>query len=264
MRMEKIGEATLYLGKCEEVLPTMDAVDALITDPPYSSGGFTRGDRMVDTATKYQTTGLNSYLANFAGDNRDQRSWMLWMALWLGESMRILKGGGMACLFSDWRQLPACTDAIQLAGFVWRGIAVWDKVSARPMPNRFRAQAEYIVWATNGPRDFDTSKGAAYHPGVFSIPAPTGNEREHSTQKPVELMDRIVSIAKPDEVVLDPFMGSGTTGVSCARMGRKFIGCELTEHYFDIACRRIETAYLQPRLIEEPRIQTTPQDLGLE
>lgn len=261
MRKEVIGEATLYCGDCLEILPTLGKVDAVVTDPPYSSGGFTRGDRMVDTAAKYQSTGLSSYLASFAGDNRDQRSWMLWMALWLGEAMKILKGGGMACLFSDWRQLPACTDALQIAGYVWRGIAVWDKVSGRPMPDRFRAQAEYVVWATNGPREFDT-KGASYHPGVFSIPAPTGDEREHSTQKPVELMDRIVSIAKPGEVVLDPFMGSGTTGVACARMGRKFIGSELTEHYFDIACRRIETAYLQPRLFEDEKPQPTPQDLA--
>jgi site-specific DNA-methyltransferase (adenine-specific) len=187
------------------------------------------------------------------------------MALWLGQAMDVLKGGGMACLFSDWRQLPACTDALQIAGLVWRGIAVWDKINARPMPDRFRAQAEYIVWATNGPRDFDTASGeAGYHDGVFSIQAPPTSEREHSTQKPVELMERLVAIAHPGETVLDPFMGSGTTGCACARTGRRFIGMELTEHYFDIACKRISDAYKQPRLFEDKRpTPAQPQELPL-
>jgi len=264
MRIEHIGDATLYLGDCLEILPTLGAVDAIITDPPYSSGGFTRGDRMADTATKYQSTGLNSYLANFAGDNRDQRSWMLWMSLWLGQTMKILKGGGMVCLFSDWRQLPACTDALQIAGLVWRGIAVWDKVNARPMPDRFRAQAEFVVWATNGPRSLDTHSDPLYHDGVFAIKSPPSAEREHSTQKPVELMKRLVSVARPGEVVVDPFMGSGSTGCGCARTGRRFIGIELTEHYFDTACRRIADAYKQPRLFEDEKpAAPAPQELPL-
>ena len=262
MRIEHIGDATLYLGDSLEILPTLGKVDAVVTDPPYSSGGFTRGDRTADTSKKYQSTGLERYFVNFAGDNRDQRSWAYWMALWLGAALQASVSGAMLIAFTDWRQLPSLTDSIQAGGWVWRGIAVWDKVNARPMPNRFSAQAEYIVWGTNGPRDFDI-KGARYHDGVFSIQPPPSSEREHSTQKPVALLDRLVSVVEPGETVLDPFMGSGTTGVSCARLGRRFIGVELTEHYFDIACRRIADAYKQPRLFDEPRAKAVPQELGL-
>ena len=262
MRIETIGDATLYLGDCLEILPTLSGVDAVITDPPYSSGGFTRGDRTSDTSKKYQSTGLESYFAGFAGDNRDQRSWAYWMALWLGATIRATRPGAMLMAFTDWRQLPSTTDSVQAGGWVWRGITVWDKMNARPMPNRFSAQAEYIVWGTNGPRDFDTD-GARYHDGVLSVLPPPTSEREHSTQKPVALLDRLVSVAEPGETILDPFMGSGTTGVSCARLGRRFVGAELTEHYFDIACRRIEDAYKQPRLFEDEKPAPVPQELPL-
>jgi len=245
-RKETIGDATVYLGDSLEIIPTLGAVDAVITDPPYSSGGRTIGERSKAPSTKYQSTGCKSYFADFAGDNKDQRSWMVWTSLWLGEAMKKLSDGGMVCLFSDWRQLPACTDAIQMAGLVWRGIVVWDKVNARPMPNRFRSQAEYIAWGTNGQRDFEMS-GASYHDGVFSIKAEAPSRRHHSTQKPVELMDKLVEIAPAGETVLDPFMGSGTTGVSCLRLGRKFLGCELTAHYFDVACTRLEEEYKAQR-----------------
>jgi site-specific DNA-methyltransferase (adenine-specific) len=241
MRVETIGDATLYLGDSLEIIPTLKHVDAVITDPPYCSGGRTSGERTKSTSQKYQSTGLKNYFADFAGDNKDQRSWMIWTSLWLGKAMEKLSEGGMVCLFSDWRQLPACTDALQMAGLVWRGIVVWDKVNARPMPNRFRSQAEYIAWGTNGQREFET-EGAVYHDGVFSIKAPSSAERQHSTQKPVELMDHLVEIALPGEIILDPFMGSGTTGVSALQLRRKFIGCELVPHYFDVACHRVEEA----------------------
>lgn len=238
-RVEQLGNAKLYLGDCLEILPTLEHVDAVITDPPYSSGGRTSGERTKNTSSKYQSTGLGKYFADFAGDNRDQRSWMLWMSLWLSLVAEKLPEGGMVCMFSDWRQLPACTDAIQIAGLVWRGIAVWDKMNARPMPNRFRSQAEFVAWATKGQRSFDTKK-ATYHDGVFQFPPPSTKEREHSTQKPVELMEKLVEVSNLGELVLDPFMGSGTTGIACAALGRSFIGIELTEHYFDVACRRLE------------------------
>jgi site-specific DNA-methyltransferase (adenine-specific) len=254
MRVEQIGDATLYLGDCLEVLPTLGRVDAVVTDPPYSSGGFTRGDRMENTRAKYTQTGTQKEYPLFTGDNRDQRGWSHWMALWLGATIRVSNPGAMLCLFSDWRQLPCATDAVQAGGWIWRGVAVWDKVNARPMPNRFRAQAEFIVWATNGPKDFDVDD-AVYHDGVFSIRAPSSAEREHSTQKPVELLLQLVPVAPhAGQVVLDPFMGSGTTGVACACLGRRFIGIEIEPKYFDIACKRIRDAYAQPRLpMEEPK-----------
>jgi site-specific DNA-methyltransferase (adenine-specific) len=251
MKKEIIGNCALYLGDCLEILPTLEKVDAIIADPPYSSGGFTRGDRTLETSKKYQGANLKKYFDCFSGDNRDQRSWITWMSIWLGLSLRISKPGAMVCLFSDWRQLPATTDAMQSAGAVWRGIAVWDKKNGRPAPDRFRATAEYIAWGTNGPRKINTKdKDAVYLPGVFTFPSPATSVREHSTQKPVELLKNIVQLARRGETVLDPFMGSGTTGVACAESGRKFIGIEINKPYFDIACKRIKEAYNQPILTE--------------
>lgn len=259
-RVEHIGDATLMLGDCLEILPTLDNIGAIITDPPYSSGGLFRGDRTQNTRTKYQSHAAQKVHATFSGDNRDQRSWAYWVSLWLGAAMRASVPGAVACLFTDWRQLPSMTDAVQSAGLVWRGIAVWDKEYARPVPNRFAAQTEFIVWGTNGSRSIDTS-GAEYHRGVFRQTSHLAGEKEHSAQKPIELMEYLIAIAKEGETVLDPFMGSGTTGVACANLGRRFIGIEIEPKYFDIACKRIEDAYKQPRLFDDPKPAPAQGDL---
>ncbi|MDR0443261.1 MAG: site-specific DNA-methyltransferase [Treponema sp.] len=243
-RVEIIGNCTLYLGDCLAVLPTLGKVDAVVTDPPYSSGGFTRGDRTLETSRKYQQTGLEKYFDNFSGDSRDQRSWVYWMSFWISLALRVLEPGAMFCLFTDWRQLPATTDALQCGGGVWRGIAVWDKQNGRPFPDRFKSSAEYIVWGRNGPRKIDMKdKDSVYLPGVFSFPFPSPLKREHSTQKPIELMKNLVQVARPGKTILDPFMGSGTTGVACVEQGRCFVGIELNEKYFAVACKRIEEAW---------------------
>jgi len=242
-----IGDATLYLGDCMDILPTLRKVDCVITDPPYSSGGMVRGDRAAKTSAKYQHADTVKRMPEFSGDSRDQRGWVAWCAIWLAQCRRLTVAGGVVATFTDWRQLPSSTDAMQAAGWVWRGVAVWDKGQAIPQPNSFLAQCEYLTWGTNGPRDVDYA-GGAYLPGCFQIPAP--KEREHITQKPVELMAAICQIVPKDSIILDPFMGSGTTGVACIGAGRKFIGIEMSESYFDIACRRIEEAAKQGQLFE--------------
>jgi site-specific DNA-methyltransferase (adenine-specific) len=114
------------------------------------------------------------------------------------------------------------------------------------MPDRFKSQAEYIVWGTNGPRKINMKdKNAVYLPGLFRYAAPNSVVREHSTQKPIGLLEQMVQVARPHEVVFDPFMGSGTTGVACVKLRRRFIGIEIEEKYFDVACKRIEEAEKQ-------------------
>lgn len=95
-------------GECLDVLRSLPdaSVDAVITDPPYSSGGQFRGDRMADTTTKYVQSGTDIQRANFSGDNRDQRAFSYWCALWLSECLRVAKDGAPIVLFTDWRQLP--------------------------------------------------------------------------------------------------------------------------------------------------------------
>lgn len=243
--VESFDRATLFFGDALEILPTLDQVDAVITDPPYSSGGMTRGDRMLSTRDKYQKSGeLVTEHPEFSGDNRDQRGFLAWASLWLMHAMAITAPGGACVLFSDWRQLPTMTDALQAGGWVWRGVLPWDKVNARPIPNRFRAQCEYVVWGSNGPRPMDMrDPSAAYLPGIVTAQAP--KTREHSTQKPVEIMRTLCDIAPRGGLILDPFLGSGTTGVAALQGGRRFIGIEKDARIFSRACRRIEAAEKQ-------------------
>lgn len=225
------------------VLETLPAgcVDAVVVDPPYSSGGQFRGDRQRSTREKYQSSDVIVEHANFDGDSRDQRSFGVWCALWLGSAMRATKPGGMCMMFTDWRQLPTATDAIQAGGWVWRGIVPWDKINARPQPDRFKAQAEYIVWGSNGPMEFDYET-ARYYDGVIRCNAPHADDREHSTQKPVEVMLKLVEVAPPGGVVLDCFGGSGTTGVAAVKLGRRAIIVESNPTHAETARRRIAEA----------------------
>lgn len=243
------GEITLYHADALEWLPTLEraSADAIITDPPYSSGGMLRGDRMLGTREKYQSTNADVEHPEFTGDNRDQRGFLAWASLWLMYALDVCKPGGMCCLFSDWRQLPVMTDALQAGGWVWRGIVPWDKGATRPMPNRPRAQCEYVAWGTNGPRDF-TMEGASYHAGLLAGAPPPARERVHVAQKPVSVMRSLVEIAPPGGLVVDPFVGSGTTALACLDSGRRFIGSEKLITQFDIACARIDDALRQQRL----------------
>lgn len=244
-----IGEHTLYLGDSLSVLPTLSDLDAVICDPPYSSGGAFRGDRSMDTKTKYLSSdsGNNAKLDGFSGDTRDQRGFQYWSALWCGAARQACKPEAVAAFFSDWRQLPVSTDYMQAGGWIWRGIVPWSKPSSRPQKGRFGASCEYVVWGSNGPMPVDREVGCL--PGFFNCMAP--QDREHITEKPEEIMMEIVRLVLPGGLVCDPFMGSGTTGVACAKSGLRFVGCEIDEHSFAIACRRIADAVnggVQPEL----------------
>lgn len=220
-------------------LPT-GSVDAVVTDPPYSSGGQYRGDRTQPTGAKYSSAYETGQ--DFSGDNRDQRSYLLWMNLWLGECLRVVRSGGACVLFTDWRQLPTTTDALQISGWVWRGVVPWVKpANNRPAfkQRAFLNACEYIAWGTSGPAG--TENGATEPlPGFFHALAP--RIREHQTQKPLDVMRGLVAICPEGGTVLDPFMGSGTTGVAAVLEGRRFIGVEQVEHHAKVAERRIREA----------------------
>jgi site-specific DNA-methyltransferase (adenine-specific) len=232
----------LYQADALAVLATLPAasVDVVITDPPYSSGGMVRSDRMQDVHTKYVQSGSVSghALAAFSGDSRDQRSYAYWCALWLSECLRVTAPAGVCLMFTDWRQLPATTDALQAGGWVWRGIVPWHKPNGRPVQGRFANNCEYVVWGTNGPRALDIMPNALQ--GFYQVNPP--REREHITQKPLELMRHLVKIAPKAGRVLDPFMGAGTTGVAAVSTGREFVGVEMVLQHAETAKRRISAA----------------------
>src|SRR5690554_3860754 len=144
----------LYNGDCLEIMRTLDeeSIDAVITDPPYSSGGLMAGERRLGTNEKYKHSSTRRKDPQFTGDNRDQRSWAFWSTMWIIQAARLLKTGGRFYMFIDWRQLPAATDAVQAAGLMWRGIIPWDKGRGTRAPHTgyHRHQCEYIIFATKG------------------------------------------------------------------------------------------------------------------
>lgn len=229
---------TIIQGDCLDILSGMspESVDIVLTDPPYSTGGLFRSDRNANTGSKYIVGGTELIRPDFYGDNRDQRSFLIWCNLWMSQCWRVLKPDGYFCCFTDWRQLPTTTDAIQVSGFVWRGIYVWDKTeAARPEKGRFRHQCEYLIYATKSGWSKNTETCL---PGVFRK-AVNSAEKFHQTGKPVELIEEVLQVSPEGGLVLDPFIGSGTTAVAAKRTGRHFIGIELSEEYCEIARKRI-------------------------
>ena len=189
--------------------------DAVITDPPYASGGRTQAEKNKSTAKKYSSMGENAP-PPFDGDAKDQRSWTRWAAEWLYEARKVCKPGAPVCMFIDWRQLPAATDALQWAGW----------------------QAEYIVWGSNG--DMPINRPVPCLPGVFKYGNP--QNRIHLTEKPLQLMQDIVKITEPGGHILDPFAGSGTTVLAAVLEGYSATGIEVTDAYAKLARERINAA----------------------
>jgi site-specific DNA-methyltransferase (adenine-specific) len=232
------GRVSIYCADAFEVLHHLADVDAVVTDPPYSSGGAFRGDRAQQTTTKYVQTSTLAYRPDFAGDNRDQRSFLAWSTLWMSAARWACRPGALLAVFTDWRQLPITTDAVQAAGWVWRGVAVWSKKYGRPNPAGFSSAAEFVVWATNGPADEAETKPA----GVFECHPPP--DRVHIAQKPEEVMRWLVSATAPGGTVLDPFMGSGTTLRAALDLGRRAIGIDVDPRYCSHASDRLAQGVL--------------------
>ena len=226
MRMEVIGDATLYLGDCMEILPTLGKVDAVITDPPYG---------INEAAGKNKSRSVMAVSKDYGDDEWDgapPSEHLIGLVLAAGKWQALFGG--------NYFGLPASS--------CW---LVWDKLNG---DNDF-ADCE-LAW-TNWPKAVRRISWR-WH-GMLR----QGNEaREHPTQKPLEVMKWVLNLCPKADSVLDPFMGSGTTGVACMHQGRKFIGIEREPKYFDIACRRIEQAANQGQLFAPA--PAAPQQLGLE
>lgn len=236
---------TLIHGEAIESLKGMPeaSVDAVICDPPYSSGGSSTNYKTQDPVQKYahSTSRSGNKFPSFAGDARDQRSYLQWCAWWIERCERVLKTGGYFLTFIDWRQLPVMTDAVQMGGIVWRGIAVWDKGECARAPHKgfFKHQCEYIVWGTKG--QIKNRKDAGPFSGCMRHVV-LQKDKHHLTGKPTALMRQLVQVAPPGGLILDPFAGSGTTGVGALLEGRRFIGIERETAYVDIARKRLADA----------------------
>lgn len=246
-----------------DVLTTLPALapetyDAILTDVPYSSGGMYRGDRNASTSTKYQASDTVKTYPDFYGDTRDQRALAMWCAMWLAEAWRVAKPSAIVGTFIDWRNLPVVMDAIQVAGWVLRGVAVWRKTIARPQSGRFTQEAEFFPWGSKG--ELPTTRFVRALPGAWegadvpygqldifeghprgwwnAAPVP-GDEREHLTEKPVALLREIVRVVEGDGLILDPFAGAGSYALAAKLEHKRCDMLELGADYKRIAARRL-------------------------
>lgn len=226
MKPVVIGDATLYLGDCLEIVPTLPKVDAVITDPPYGIN------------TKSDGSGKLSPWGDLCNS-------ALWYAAWIGAVRSRLQPTGSLWTCLNWRSLVTFQKASCDVAWPIESLMVWDKQWIGPGGTRGLRPSYELVALFGGPDFAVKDRGLAdvqrFQVGSFK---PNG----HPAEKPIALMDFLVKHAG-GKAVLDPFMGSGTTGVAAARAGREFIGIEMDPKWFDIACRRIEDAQRQGRLI---------------
>jgi len=201
----QIGDATLYLGDCLEILPTLPKVDAVVTDPPYGVG-YAEWDQRIPP----------------------------WLTPARARSRVVAFTTGPLTLWSypppDW-----------LAAYSRQGATTRNALGG------FCHWTPVLIYGETGlPCDFARSNDKAAH-----LELARAGATEHPTPKPEPVFRWLIqSVAALD--VLDPFMGSGTTGVACVQLGRRFVGIEIEPLYFDIACRRIEDAQRQGKLFEPP------------
>lgn len=222
-RVEQIGRATLYLGDCRDLLPTLPKVDAVVTDPPYGIG--------ADKAAKAAAEQRKAAEAKPRGERtKAGRGWADY-----GETN-----------WDDVRPAPEIFHMILNTGkdqIVWGGNYFTDLLPPT---------MQWLVW-DKGQRDFSladcefawSSQRKAAR--IFDYPRALALQdgKEHPTQKPIALMKWCIDLLPKAQTILDCFLGSGTTGVAAVQMGRDFIGIEREPKYFDIACRRIEDAQRQ-------------------
>lgn len=227
-----IGNATLYCGDCREVLPLLPRVDALITDPPYEIAAAGGG---IGAQRKYLSDILGHIDAGF--------------------DVGMLSGFDNWMVFCGKPQLIALMRQAEAQGLRWQ-LRTWNKVNPTPLTNgNYLPDTEYMVHA------FKTHVWRGKRRWVVGNVEKSGFE--HPTVKPQYVMvDALHCASDVDDVVLDCYAGTGSTGVACATQGRRFIGIERERRYFDIACERISRAQAQGTLFVEPVQRPEQQAMG--
>lgn len=233
---------SLLNGDCIEKMKKIQSstIDLIITDPPYNLGRF-----MAD-----RDTNLGKMRDNFFGvagwDNLDYKEWKKSMNKFFHQAARVIKDGGSMIVFMSIIKVETLINIAQKNGFYYKTTGIWHK--SNPMPRNmnlhFVNSTESWVYFTYRARTgtFNNS-GKVLHDFIETSVTPQGERKygKHPTQKPEQLMEHFVTIlSDEDDTILDPFMGSGSTGVVAVRNNRKFIGIELDDKYFSIAQSRIQ------------------------
>jgi site-specific DNA-methyltransferase (adenine-specific) len=232
-RVEQIGRATLYLGDCLEVMPTLEPVDHVIGDPPYEAvmqnkwGVLSRN--APSSHVRHEEIGFEAI-----DDIREE------------VAQAVTKGSqGWVILFCMAEGVRAWRDALEAAGARYKRAMVWIKPDAMPQFNGQGPSTGHEMMVSAWCGEGHSTWNGGGKPGVFTYNKNT-LDAVHPTQKPLPLMRALVHLfSNEGQTVLDPFAGSGTTGVACVQQGRNFIGIERNPDHFAAACRRIEDAQRQ-------------------
>ena len=239
-REDLAANFTIYRGDCRDVIPVLPVSESIvhvITDAPYEDEIHVaaRDQRIkrtdgLDTEGDFGFAGINAYRAEFA-------------------QLLVKHSTGWTIISSLAEGVRAWRDDLQAAGAKWDTTLAWVKPDARPRFNGAGAARGFecfiTCWCGRGYRSWN---GGGKR-GVYTYCVNTEKRHGHPTEKPVSLMGEIVAdFTKPGQIILDPFMGSGTTGVAAIRHGRGFVGIENSQQWFDVARRRLSETLRQPDL----------------
>lgn len=233
------GDALQLLAELEP-----ESVHAVVTDPPYCSGGFSEtGKRQSKGMTEAASTGAGEW---FHGDNMGTAGLVHLLRGVAVEAGRVLVPGGSLLVFCDWRMVSHLGPALESVGLRWQNLVVWDKGSAG-MGWGFKARHELVLHLVKGVGCYYSKKGT----NVLRARRVTPGEKIHPTEKPVGLIEQLIEVvAPPDGLVVDPFAGSGSCGEAALRTGRRWIGFDVSGDFVARATHRLAGVPL-------------PQDLSL-
>ena len=229
MKVFEKENITLYHGDCEEILPALGVkAQAIITDPPY---GIAFRSNMRSATPKFDS---------IVNDDVVQTDWIPLLN-------DIIDVNACIFAFTRWDVEHIWREAISQSGWNVKSQVIWYKPGGGlgDLYAQFSPSHENAIFAIKGDWKFSGRRP----PSVYNFNKDASTSYEHPTQKPVTLMSRIVlDITAPVDLVIDPFFGSCSTGVACARYGRKFIGIEINEEYFELGCENISKELVKPML----------------
>ena len=227
----------LINGNAIDFMKTLEdeSIDAIITDPPY---GISRDNNF----TTMGRAGID-----FGEWDKDFD-----LTNWIKVAGPLLKKGGNIVIFNDWKNMTYITKSLEDNGFEVKDLIRWKKTNAMPRnrDRRFITDYEVAVWAVKkgGKWTFNRLSETYEIPEIVGGITPKSEKiyGGHPTQKPIYVMKWLIErLTNECELVLDPFMGSGTTGVACKELNREFIGVELDENYYNMAYNRINSYVLE-------------------
>lgn len=232
-RKEIIGDATLYLGNAMDIMPALPKSHLAVSDVPYAltTGGVSKSSKTM--------SGIFA-MHNYSNDGQLVMATVPFPDMMSALYAALVDDADCYVMAND-KNVHPLTSASLDAGFSFHNLLVWDKVT--PTANRWymkNLEFTLYLWKGRAKTINNPSSKQLIRGGIDKI---TG----HPTEKPVYLMaEYILNSSAPGEIVIDPFVGSGTTGVAALQLGRKFVGIEINETFFDVACERMREAKSRP------------------